>query len=106
MQRALTYFQFPVSVVQTDHGQEFGEYLEHILKEQKIRLRHIRIRKPNDNAHIERFNRTIQEECFNFLFPNVATIEQKIASYIDFYNTKRLHLGIQCLTPRQMLPRS
>lgn len=106
MQRALAYFQFSVAVVQTDNGQEFGDYLERMLKEQKIRLRHTRVKKPNDNAHVEQFIRTIQEECFDFGFPKQETIVQKLSTHIAYYNTKRLHLGIYCLAPRQMLPRS
>lgn len=33
-----------------------------------IAIRHTRLGRPNDNAHIERFNRTIQEECTGSYF--------------------------------------
>lgn len=104
--RALRYFAFPAEVIQTDNGHEFGEYLHDALQRKNIRLRHTRVRKPNDNAHIERFIRTIQEECFSRMLPNVKTIDAKLKAYIDYYNTKRIHLGIDCKTPIEMLPRS
>lgn len=103
--RALKKFPFPVEVIQTDRGHEFSLSLEVALQARHIRLRHSRVRKPNDNAHIERFNRTIQEECFNGVFPKQKGIEKRIQHYMNYYNKDRLHLGIQCKTPEEMLPR-
>jgi len=39
------------------------QHYETRLESKRIKIRHTRLGKPNDNAHIERFNRTIQEEC-------------------------------------------
>lgn len=106
VERALKHFTFPVEVIQTDNGGEFGEYLFSELERKHIKLRHSRIRKPNDNAHVERFIRTIQEECFSGMLPNVKTIEKKLEACTLYYNTQRIHLGIQCKTPIQMLQSS
>ncbi len=103
--RALRVFPFPIQVIQTDHGQEFSFSLEVALRKQAVRLRHTRVKKPNDNAHIERFNRTLQEECFDGLFPEKKTIQRLLEKYVDYYNNKRLHLGIECITPQEMLQR-
>ena len=103
--RAQHYFSFPINTLQTDNGQEFGQKFLHNLRSHLIRLRHSRVRRPNDNAHVERFNRTIQEECFDGFHPNPATANRKLKAFIAFYNYHRLHLGINCLTPSQMLPR-
>lgn len=99
-------FGFEFSMVQADNGPEFGSYFEQVLKSFCIQTRHSRLGRPNDNAHIERFNRTIQEECLgNRISCNVATatLQTKINKYIAYYNTKRVHLGIQLKTPIQML---
>ena len=67
-----------------------------------IKWRHTRVRRPNDNAHVERFNRTLREECLGNYIPTGETLEQtqqRTEQYLDFYNTKRLHLGIQFMTP-------
>lgn len=106
LKRAMKYFGFPVEVVQTDNGPEFGEYLFDELKRRNIKLRHSRIRRPNDNAHVERFIRTIQEECFHRMLPNPKTANTKLKAYINYYNTDRIHLGIACRTPIEMLQRS
>jgi len=58
----------------------------------------------NDNAHIERFNRTIQEECFRRRPPNELTVRHELKKYIAFYNNDRLHLSLDLLTPTQFVP--
>jgi transposase InsO family protein len=63
------------------------------------------VRRPNDNAFIERFNRTIQEECVQDTSAFSDELYGKVLSYLAYYNEKRLHLGIQCQTPAEMLQR-
>jgi len=99
------YFNFPITLVQTDNGAEFSEKLYWKLKGAGIVLRHTRVGRPNDNAHIERFNRTIQEECFGSKLPKEGHIQPTLKEYISFYNYSRPHLSLNCLTPSQMLPR-
>jgi putative transposase len=96
-------------MVQADNGPEFGRYFEQALKRQNIQTRHSRLGRPNDNAHIERFNRTIQEECLSSRISSsvaTATLQRKINLYIEYYNTKRIHLGLQLRVPIEMLQRS
>lgn len=100
--RAQTYFAFPFQMVQTDNGPEFKDGFLAALARQKIHLRHSRVRKPNDNAHIERFNRTIQDECLGRL-PNEETITAQLAKYIVYYNHDRLHLSLDLQTPTQFV---
>ncbi|HAZ29762.1 TPA: hypothetical protein DCY43_03415 [candidate division WWE3 bacterium] len=68
-----------------------------------IQLCHTRIRKPNDNAHVERFARTVQEECFNYKMPDERTASQKLRKYLHYYNHERYHLGINCNIPYQLV---
>lgn len=100
---AQRYFGFPFQMVQTDHGAEFSDSFSSLLKRKKILLRHSRVRKPNDNAHIERFNRTIQEECLQGKPLEEKTLRRELKKYLVFYNTKRLHLSLDCQTPTQFL---
>ena len=102
------YFGFKFKIVQSDNGLEFGNYFSDRLEKRGIRIRHTRLGRPNDNAHIERFNRTIQEECTgNYYLESepLKTMDNKILSYIDFYNYHRIHLSISYRTPSQMLHR-
>lgn len=107
--RAQQLWSFKLAMVQADNGLEFSRYFEQQLAKRNITSRHSRLGRPNDNAHIERFNRTIQEECLGrYLYDkdNNKHIQDKINKYLEFYNTKRVHLGLQLKTPLQMLQSS
>ena len=90
---------FLFSTLQSDHGPEFSTYFtEHIQKTGVIH-RHSRVRKPNDNAHVERFNRSIQEECLNNIPQTLKSYRREITDYLHYYNNERLHLGLNLKTP-------
>jgi transposase InsO family protein len=96
---------FHFQTVQTDHGPEFSKWFTKKLLERQTEHRHTRVRTPNDNAHIERFNRTIQEECI-FRLPRKLPVWQKeIPEYLRYYNNERPHMGIGWLTPADLLPK-
>lgn len=82
---------FPFDMIQTDHGPEFGSWFVMRIKKSH---RYTRIGKPNDNAHIERFNRTLQDECLDFTERDVSKINRALKKYLSYYNHKRIHLGI------------
>jgi len=95
---------FEFKMVQTDHGPEFSKYFTLQTNRLKISHRHSRVRKSNDNAHVERFNRTIQEECFGVESPiNYDRYSSLIENYLNYYNNHRLHLGLGLKTPVQVL---
>jgi len=91
-------FQF--DMLQSDHGPEFGRWF---VSQVRKKHRYTRIGKPNDNAHIERFNRTLQEECLDKLPNDVETINCELKKYLRYYNHKRLHMGISLKTPIQLI---
>lgn len=98
--KAKRYLPFTITCMQSDHGPEFGQHFTNAVT---FRHRHSRVRKPNDNAHVERFNRTIQEELLNHLPKDATIINKKLPTYLRYYNTKRKHLGLELLTPTEML---
>lgn len=101
-------FGFQFAVVQSDNGLEFGKEFTSDLQDLGITHRHTRVRQPNDNAHIERFNRTLREECIGHHWSSKLTsddLTHKLIRYLDYYNHDRIHLGLQCRTPIQMLQR-
>ena len=91
---------FRFNMLQSDHGPEFGKWF---IERMKKFHRYTRIGKPNDNAHIERFNRTLQEECLDKLPRRVEVINLALEKYLEYYNTERLHMGISFLSPIQLL---
>ena len=107
--RAEARFGFSFTMVQSDNGPEFSHYFEQTLAKRGILTRHTRLGRPNDNAHIERYNRIIQEECLgNTITYKIANkqLQIKINNYLDYYNAKRVHLSLQYRTPLQMLQSS
>lgn len=106
IRRGQAYASFHFQTVQADNGPEYGREFEMLLAARGTTVRHSRVRRPNDNAHIERFNRTIQEECVGFTNPFSEELPSKVLTYLAYYNQERLHLGIQCATPASMLQRS
>jgi transposase InsO family protein/transposase-like protein len=102
-------FGFHFVMVQADNGLEFSRYFERRLQSRSIQTRHSRLHRPNDNAHIERFNRTIQDECLGRYITHqtkTVALQRRLDAYLEFYNTKRVHLSLKFRTPLQMLQRS
>jgi transposase InsO family protein len=97
-------FQF--EMIQTDHGSEFSIWFTHALWRKDMRHRHSRVRQANDNAHIERFNRSIQEECLDQTTHTIPDFKKALKKYLPYYNTERLHMGLNFKTPSQVLRRS
>ena len=92
--------RFPFRMLQSDHGPEFGDwFVERVQKKH----RYSRIGKPNDNAHIERFNRTVQEECLDKEKRTPEAFNTALDRYLPWYNTKRHHFGLHLKTPSQLL---
>jgi putative transposase len=59
--------------------------------------------KPNDNAHIERFNRTIQEECPILRLKDLNLWQQEVPKYLHYYNHERPHMALEWDTPMERL---
>ncbi len=91
---------FRFNTLQSDNGSEFST---HFTERIGVTHRHSRVRRPNDNGHLERFNRTIQEECLNRVPETVYAYRKAILEYLDYYNNERLHLGIGLKTPADIL---
>jgi len=91
---------FSFGMLQSDHGPEFSKWFTSRIQKSH---RYTRIGKPNDNAHIERVNRTIQEECLDHLPNNVRKINCELKKYLQYYNQERLHLSLNLKTPHQLL---
>ena len=96
-------FPFSFDMIQSDHGQEFSSWFTEHIQKRNIAHRHSRVRKPSDNGHLERFNRTLQEECLDRIPNTIKAMKKAIPEYIHYYNTERLHLGLKLKTPQQVL---
>ena len=100
VKEAQKHASFKFKMLQSDHGPEFGDWF---VEQVKKSHRYTRIGKPNDNAHIEKFNRTVQEECLDKIPRNVSALNKALKIYLRHYNYTRLHLGINLKTPMQLI---
>jgi len=106
LKKSMKSAPFKFKTIQSDNGQEFSSWFTEHAQKLDLVHRHSRVRKPNDNAYVERFNRTIKEEALNNLSKYINTYDKTIKQYLSYYNSERLHLGINLLTPLQVLPSS
>jgi transposase InsO family protein len=106
--RAQQQAPFRFEMFQTDNGPEFQSYFRKVLATRQIALRHSRVRQSNDNAHVERFNRTLQDECVSS-YPLRRNVTQTLLdSYLYYYNYQRKHLSLKLAAPmcQLIIPRS
>ena len=99
VRRAGDVIPFSIHTLQSDHGPEFSKYFTKQIGASGIAHRHSRVRRPNDNAHLERFNRTIQDECISRLPRKLSVYQREIPEYLRYYNGERPHMGLQFKKP-------
>lgn len=102
LKRAQAMADFEFGCVQSDNGSEFSQ---HFSERIKMLHRHSRVRKPNDNSYVERFNRTLQDECLRKCRVNIRLFNQVLPVYLNYYNSERLHMGINFQTPNILIKR-
>lgn len=99
---------FPIQAVRTDRGKEFGPVFSKACR--RLGMIHLRnrIKTPRHNGKVERFLRTIQEEClwrfWHWQNP-YQNYEYQLNLFLSFYNYHRPHqgLGMAGRTPFQQL---
>ena len=84
------------------------EYISHKLKSwaasKQIDLLYIQPGQPQQNAYIERFNRTMRYEFLSqHLFKTIEEVQDWSTKLLWQYNHQRPHMGLNGLTPTQKL---
>lgn len=96
-------FLFPIQTIQTDHGSEFSRWFSIQCIQRGMEHRHSRVRTPTDNGHIERFNRTLREECLIHIPSTYTAIKRALPEFLHYYNYERPHMGLKMKTPVAIL---
>ena len=98
---------FQIKRVQTDNEAEFHKRFRDTLEKKGIIQFFNYPRRPQMNAQIESFNRTIQEDFIDWNLDLLATdinaFNQKLVDWLLWYNTKRSHSSLQGQSPLQYL---
>lgn len=103
VKRAKLISPFEFKTIQTDHGSEFSKWFTKVVEHAGVSHRHTRVRTPTDNGHVERFIRTLQDECLHKIPRNFRIWKKEIPEFIQYYNTERPHMGLNFKTPMQVV---
>ena len=92
-------------IIRSDNGPEF---ISHALKTwaemHQIKLEFIQPGNPQQNAYVERYNRTVRYSWLSlYLFETIDEVQNYATSWLWFYNNERPHKANGGLTPQQML---
>lgn len=95
-------------VLRTDNGPEFlGEVFTSWAKAEGMAIQYIQPGKPNQNAYVERFNRTYREELLNqHLFTSLDDVREATYEWMIEYNEERPHDSLADLTPMEARQKS
>jgi len=90
-------------VLRTDNGPEFlGEAFVEWAKQAGMAIQYIQPGKPNQNAYIERFNRTYREEVLDqYLFARLEDVREATWRFLIDYNEHRPHDALGGMTPAE-----
>ena len=92
-------------VLRCDNG---PEYISHLLQKwaakHEIKLLYIQPGKPQQNAYIERFNRTVRYDWLNQeIFHSIEEVQEKATTWLWHYNNERPNMALGGITPMQKL---
>ena len=83
--------KIPITIL-SDNGSEFHKEFEALIVEKRLEHLWTYPRSPKQNAHNQRFNRTIQESFIQYnqdlLFKDPKRFEEKLREWVEIYNTK------------------
>ena len=84
------------------------EYVSEALKEWAstcgIQLKFIQPGKPQQNAYIERYNRTVRYDWLaHYLFDSVGEVQDYATKWLWSYNHERPNMALGGITPKQKL---
>lgn len=81
--------------ITVDRGTAFTEQFRHILKSEGVKTIRLPARSPNLNAHIERFMRSLKEECLDrVIFFGQDHLERVTRDYLVHYHRERNHQSL------------
>jgi putative transposase len=95
------------TALRTDNGPEFtAQPLVDWCAEHGVAMHYIQPGKPDQNAYIERFNRTYRTEVLNaHLFESIAELQTATDQWLRIYNSERPHDSLGRVPPLTFLPR-
>jgi hypothetical protein len=93
---------FTIRNIQTDNGSEFSEHFAQYCEEKRLIHFYNYPKHPQSNGHLERFNRTVQEQFAEWHIDELDEPEvfnRPLMDYLIWYNTEKPHRGIGKVAP-------
>lgn len=98
-----TVVPFPVTEIQTDNGSEFNHLFADACAHLGIKRFHTYPRCPKMNATVERFNRTLSEDCIarhrSVLRDDINRFNGLLIDWLLWYNAERPHESLGMVSP-------
>lgn len=88
-----------------DNGPEYvSAALTNWAEQRDIRIEYIQPGKPQQNAYIERYNRTVRYDWLGqYLFASIAEVQAFASRWLWTYNHERPNMALGGITPKQKL---
>ncbi len=88
--------------IRCDNGPKYiSQQLRDLAQTSAIELKYIQPGKPTQNAYIERFNRTVRQECLDLhLFDSVEQAQNLTTQWLWVCNNERPHFALGGIPPR------
>ena len=83
-----------------DNDAKYTDAFDPVFESQDFRIVPTPFQAPNANAFAERWVRTVREECLDkILILNEAHLRRALNEFLDYYNTRRPHQGLEQQSP-------
>jgi putative transposase len=91
--------------IRVDNGPEYiSEKLMKWAEKQGVAILHIQPGQPQQNAYIERYNRTVRHEWLDqYIIETIEEAQDHAAQWLWTYNNDRPNMGISGITPAMKL---
>ena len=91
--------------IRCDNGPEYvSAALQTWAQRRAIKIEYIQPGKPQQNAYVERFNRTVRYEWLaQFLFDSIDEVQHFATRWLWNYNHQRPNMALGGITPKQRL---
>jgi putative transposase len=92
-------------VIRCDNGPEYiSDTLRSWADQRNIQIEYIQPGKPQQNAYIERYNRTVRYAWLaQTLFDTIEQVQEMATQWLWIYNNERPHMALGGITPIQKL---
>jgi transposase InsO family protein len=83
-----------------DRDSKYTKAFDDVFRSEGINIICTPVQAPNANAYAERFVRSLREECLdNLLIINESHLRNVLNDYMDYYNSRRPHQGLDQQSP-------